>query len=34
MFIVYARVSTTDQNISLQIVALSKAGCERIYEVS
>lgn len=28
----YARVSTTDQNLSLQKDALEKAGCERIYE--
>lgn len=27
----YARVSTTDQSLDLQIDALTKAGCERIY---
>ncbi|MDD2358663.1 MAG: recombinase family protein [Thiovulaceae bacterium] len=32
MLIGYARVSTTDQNLSLQKEALQKAGCERIYE--
>ena len=32
MLIRYARVSTTDQNLSLQKDALQKAGCERIYE--
>ena len=32
MLIGYARVSTTDQNLSLQKEALEKAGCERIYE--
>ena len=32
MLIVYARVSTTDQNLALQKEALEKAGCERIYE--
>ncbi len=32
MLIGYARVSTTDQNLSLQKDALQKARCERIYE--
>ncbi|MDD3597821.1 recombinase family protein [Sulfuricurvum sp.] len=32
MLIGYARVSTTDQNLTLQKEALDKAGCERIYE--
>jgi len=32
MFIGYARVSTTDQNLSLQKDALLKADCEKIYE--
>jgi DNA invertase Pin-like site-specific DNA recombinase len=28
----YARVSTTDQNPALQLDALARAGCEKIYE--
>ena len=31
MNIGYARISTTDQNLDLQIDALRNAGCERIY---
>lgn len=27
----YARVSTRDQNLDLQLVALEKAGCEKVY---
>ena len=32
MLIGYARVSTDDQDLSLQIEALEEAGCERIYK--
>lgn len=32
MKIGYARVSTREQNLDLQIIALEQAGCEKIYE--
>ena len=32
MIVGYARVSTDEQNLDLQIDALNEAGCERIYE--
>lgn len=32
MIIGYARVSTQDQNLDLQTEALTRAGCEKIYE--
>jgi DNA invertase Pin-like site-specific DNA recombinase len=32
MFIGYARVSTQDQNLELQIEALNKSGCQKIYD--
>ena len=32
MKIGYARFSTTDQNLDLQLAALNQAGCGRIYQ--
>ncbi len=32
MLIGYVRVSTTDQNLDLQLKALSDVGCEKIFE--
>jgi DNA invertase Pin-like site-specific DNA recombinase len=32
MLIGYARVSTQDQNLDLQFSALTKAGCEKLYQ--
>ena len=32
MLVGYARVSTLDQNLDLQRDALTKAGCERLFE--
>ena len=33
MLIGYARVSTGDQSLTLQIDALKEEGCERVYQV-
>jgi len=32
MFVGYARVSTSDQNLDLQLSALKKIGCEKLYQ--
>mgnify|MGYP000229737762 CR=1 FL=1 len=32
MKVAYVRVSTTDQNLDLQLDALEKDGCEKIYK--
>ena len=32
MLIGYARVSTQDQNLDLQIEALNQAGCKKLFE--
>lgn len=32
MLIGYARVSTQDQNLDLQIEALTKAGCKKVFD--
>ena len=32
MLIGYARVSTADQNLDLQLSALQQVGCEKLYQ--